>query len=161
MTTTLAMGGFTGFTTGLGSSTAGDIARKVTEMTMDALEKTKVGSSAGSTLVFNDLMALANECGADANSTPVFQMAQLFLLALPTHLLAPGMAPELARDGDGDIVFDWAGSGGRMFTVALNESGKVYYAARLSAWDKDHGTKRFVDTIPRPILELIQKVTAS
>lgn len=161
MTTTLALGGFTGLATGLANTAAGEHGKKVIQITIGALESVKAGSSAGSTVVFNDLMALASECEVDPHKSPVFQLAQLFLLALPSHLLVPGLAPELSRDDDGDIVFDWAGSQGRMFTLALNETGKVYYASRLSAWDKDHGTKRFVDTIPKPILELIQKVSSS
>lgn len=159
--TTLALSPFTNVTAGLGGAAAGEHGNQVARMTIGALESVKVLSNAGSSLVFNDLTALANECDVDVSTSPVFNLAQLFLLALPQHLLAPGIAPELSRDKDGDIVFDWAGSGGRMFTIALNETGKVFYAARLSAWDKEHGTKRFVDALPKPILELIQRVTAS
>ena len=158
--TTLALNCFTGFTTGLANTAAGEYGNRVARITLGLLESVKAGSTAGSSLVFNDLMSLANETGIDAYQSPVFQLAQRFLLALPSHLLAPGLAPELSHDDEGDIVFDWAGTGGRMFTIALNANGKLFYAARLSAWDKEHGTKRFVDTIPKAILELIQKVSA-
>jgi hypothetical protein len=145
----------------LSHTTAGEHGKKVERLTRDALTSVKISSTAGSSFVFNDLMALAKECGADPHSSPVFRLAQRFLLALPISMLISGSAPELSRDDDGDIIFDWAGVGGRMFTIALNETGMVFYAARLSALDKEHGTKQFVDTIPKPILELIQRVSTS
>ncbi|ANH69634.1 hypothetical protein [Mitsuaria sp. 7] len=159
--TALAQSSITGFMTGLGQSSAGEHGKRITQITFDALGFVKAGSTAGSTLVFNDLVALADEARIDPNASPTFNVARRFLLALPSHLLVAGLAPELALDNDGDIVFDWVGTGDRMLTVTLSETGKLHYAARLSAWDKEHGTKRFVDSIPRPILELIQKVTTT
>jgi hypothetical protein len=124
-------------------------------MMVGAVEAMKTGVGAGSSLVFNDLQALAKEHGLDVKETPALLLAQQFLLALPSST----PAPELAIDGDGDIVFDWAGSGERMLSVALRGDGTLSYAGRLSATDREHGTKQFVDAIPPQVLDLAHRVT--
>jgi hypothetical protein len=142
---------------GLGVPAAGPSGRAVKRITELALKGLKSGPSAGSSLVFNDLQTLAQECNTEVKENQVFLLAQRFLLALPAYL----PAPELALDSDGEISFDWMGSGGRLLTVTLREDGRLIYAARISAFDKDHGTKRFVDSIPTHVLDLVQQVTGA
>ena len=143
-----------GFTQGLTSPSAGPVAIRVAQLTVAALEGLK-GTPASSSLVFDDLQALAAEHGIDARTNETFRLAQLFLLALPSHL----EAPNLNLDGDEEVLFDWRGSSGEQLTVALRRDGRLSYAARISAWDKDYGTKRFVDEIPQVVLDRVQQVT--
>ena len=153
--TALAQSRHVGFLVGLGAPSAGPLAQKLRRITVGAIEALKTGVGAGSSLVFNDLQALAKESGTEVKDTPVLMVAQRFLLALPSST----PAPELAIDADGDVVFDWAGSGGRMLSVALRADGMLFYAGRLSSTDRDHGTKQFVDAIPSQILDLAHQVT--
>src|SRR5438105_2938375 len=119
---------------GLASPTAGGIAQELRRMTVLAVEGLKASIPAGSSSAFNDLQALAQEHSSDVHSSKNFLLALRFLLALPTYL----PAPELALDEDGEVSFDWRGSGGRLLTATLREDGRLSYAARISAYDKDH-----------------------
>lgn len=153
--TALASSWLPGFTVGLRSApSAGPIGVSLTRQTYDVLESLKSRVPAGPSLVFQDLRSLALEKGIDATDSQMFSLAERFLLALPSHL----PAPELAMDAEGELVFDWAGSRGRMFTIALRADGRMSYACRMSAFDKDYGTKAFVDAIPKAVLQLLQQV---
>lgn len=151
----LALSRHGGLLSGLSAPAAGASAQAVTRITVSALAGLKSGLGAGSSLVFNDLQMLAKECDTEVRENQVFSLAQRFLLALPAYL----PAPELAFDSDGEISFDWMGSVGRLLTVTLREDGRLSYAARISVYDKDHGAKQFVDSIPTHILDLVQQVT--
>ena len=152
--TALALKGWGGFTTGLATPAAGEMARQVVRLTVDALTTLKRGEAAGSGFVFQDLQTLAAESGIDTRSSETFKLAELFLLAMPSHLPPPA----LALDNDGEVLFDWRGTRGELMTVALRGDGRLSYAARISEWDKEHGTKRFVDSIPQAVLDLVQQV---
>jgi hypothetical protein len=152
--TALAYSRHTGFMVGLGAPAAGPTAAAVARMTIEVLESLKTKVPAGPSLVFQDLQLLARERQLDARQEAVFLLAERFLLALPSHL----PAPELAVDSDGEVAFDWSGPGNRMLTVTLRADGRLTFASRLSALDKDYGTKEFVDSIPKPVLDLVQQV---
>jgi hypothetical protein len=152
----LALNHHGGLLAGSGAPAAGASAQAVLRFTVSTLAGLKSGLRAGPSLVFNDLQMLAKECHTEVRESQVFSLAQRFLLAFPGYL----PAPELAFDSDGEISFDWMGSAGRLLTVTLREDGRLSYAARISAYDKDHGTKRFVDSIPTHVLDLVQQVTA-
>ncbi len=155
--TALASSRLPGFTVGLGTAhAAGPTGASLARITKDALESLKTRVSAGPSLVFQDLRSLARELGLEASDSQVFVLAERFLLALPSHM----PAPELAMDGDGELVFDWSAPRNRMFTVTLRADGRLTYACRLSAFDKDYGTKSFVDAIPKTVLALLQQVVA-
>lgn len=154
---TLALGRHGGLLSGLSAPAAGCSADTVARITVSVLAGLKSGLRAGPSLVFNDLQLLAQECDTEIRENPVFLLAQRFLLALPAYI----PAPELALDSDGEVSFDWQGPGGRLLTVTLRKDGRVSYAARISHYDKDHGTKQFIDAIPQHILDLVQQVTAS
>lgn len=139
----------------LGSPAAGDAARHILRITVAALEGLK--TRAGAASVFNDLQTLARENQTDVVEDDRFRLAQRFLLALPSSV----PSPELDLDSDGEITFDWKGKGGRLLTVSLCGDGQVSYAARISAYDKEHGTKRFADAIPKVVLELVHQVTGT
>jgi hypothetical protein len=142
---------------GLSTPAAGSPAKKVAHITLTALADLKSGVHAGSSLVFNDLQILAKECNTDESDNPVFSLAQRFLLAMPAYT----PAPELALDSDGEVSFDWKGPSGKLLTVTLRGDGRVSFAARVSHFDKDHGTRQFTDSIPYRVLELVKQVTGS
>ena len=144
-----------GILAGSAEAGAGSSASEVIRLTVSALQSLKTRVRASSSLVFNDLQALATECNSDVREDPAFLLAQRFLLTLPGHL----PAPELSLDSDGEVAFDWVGSGGRLLTLTLRADGRISYAARLSTRDSDYGTKQFVDSIPKRVLELVQQVT--
>lgn len=150
----LALSNHAGVVVGLSAPSAGPDARTVSCMTLEALRSLKTRVSAGSSLVFLDLHKLAREQGTNSQVESALLLAERFLLALPSHL----STPELDIDADGEVALDWSGPGGRMLTVALRGDGRLSYAARLSARDKENGTKEFVDSIPKPILDLVQQV---
>lgn len=152
--TSLVLTHNTGLLAGSDVPGAGALSQKVREITLSALIGLKTERRAGSSLVFNDLQSLASECGVDVHQCKVFFLAQRFLLALPSYL----PSPELAMDTDGEILFDWQGARGRLLTVSLREDGRLSYAARISAFDKDHGTKRFTDAVPKQLIELVQRI---
>lgn len=154
--TALVFGRHPGFMVGTSALAAGPAGARVRQLTLDAVQSLKADVSAGSSLVFHDLRTLANEEGIDPDC-PGFVLADRFLLALPSHL----PSPELAIDSDGDVVFDWAGARGRMFTAALRADGRLTYASRLSTEDKDYGTKQFADAIPRQVLERLFEVVGA
>lgn len=144
-----------GLLSGLSVPVAGDISKMAVSRTISALMALKTENRAGSSLAFNDLHSLAAENGINVADSQVFLLAQRFLLALPAHL----PQPELALDVDGEISFDWQGAGSRVLTATLREDGRLSYAARISSFDKEHGTKRFSDATPKQLIELIQRVT--
>lgn len=155
--TTLALGGRGSSLAGLGSPPAGAQGQAVQRFARRVHDELKAGRTARAAYVFDDLRALSNEIPADLRSDDLFALAQRFLLALPASL----PAPELALDDDGEILFDWRGRDNRMLTVALRQDGRLAYACRISAFDKDHGVKRFDEAIPRRIVELVQQVAGA
>jgi hypothetical protein len=122
-----------------------------------AVDDLKVRIAARSTWAFNDLPALADEIGWDRIQPSLMVRAQRFLLALPGGV----PAPELSLDDEGEICFDWRGPHGALLSVSLREDGRLAYASRISALDKDHGTKKFDEAIPKRIVELVQEVARS
>lgn len=134
---------------GRGAPSAGTAGRAVARNVVRALEAFTGGASGA---VFHDLHALAAESGEKVEDSQLFSLALRFLTALPF-----GAKPELARDAEGDIIFDWLGAKGEMLTVALRHDGRLAYACRLSAFDKEHGTKFFSDAVPKTILECIDR----
>lgn len=141
----------------LGSPAAGKEARTIKRTSIEAVSDTRFGVAARQSYVFNDLYALAQEQEITIQDSRVLMLAQRFLFALPSNV----SAPDLAMDNDGDVSFDWLGPRGKMLTVALREDGRLAYAARISAYDKEHGTKRFDDAIPARVMELLYQVTAA
>ena len=140
---------------GLNVPVAGDLSKNAVKATKDAIEKIKFKTSARTSFAYNDLHSLAAENDIIINESQVFILANRFLFALPTYL----PKPELALDSDGEISFDWMGINGQVLTATLRGDGRLSYAARISALDKDYGTKIFSDSTPKELVELLLRVT--
>ncbi len=143
-----------GSLSGLGSPPAGDTGQKVLRQTQGAIDDLKRGVTAGTSGALNDLHALAHENDTEVRRSSALSIAQRFLLALPRT----EVPPELAMDDDGEICFDWKGPSQALLTIALGPDGRLSYAFRASQFDKDHGTSRFVDAIPKKIVDLVRRV---
>jgi len=154
---TLAIESFGGPLLRIGSPPAGDAGRRLFDKTAQATCELKMGISARSSWIFNDLHALAEENGIEFLKSDLFVIAQRFLLSVPEIL----KSPELSLDSDGEIRFDWHNSEFRMLSVALRRDGRLTYAARTSICDTDYGTKFFTDEIPQIIVLLVRQVCKS
>ncbi|MBI5753275.1 MAG: hypothetical protein HZA59_14205 [Hydrogenophilales bacterium] len=151
---TYVMGPNFGLFDGLGVPVAGDFAKSSVRKTLTHLaesKKVRVASAAA----FNDLHLLAQENGIRVADSNAFLLAQRFLLALPSHF----PLPELALDDDGEVTLDWRGDKGSLLSLTLRDDGRLSFAARFSAFDKDSGTKKFDNSIPKQVIELVQRVT--
>lgn len=131
---------------------AGDFARHSVETTFRQIADSK-GTRNNSSVAFNDLNQLAQEVGVKVAEHKAFMLAQRFLLALPSQF----PMPELAYD-DGEIAFDWHGDKESYMSITLRYDGRLTYAARFSAFDKEYGTKRFDNSIPKQVIELVHRV---
>ena len=154
---TLALSPTSGTLIGAGSPPAGDAGQRGVLAALNALAGLKTNGPARTSWVFNDLHLLASECGVSVRESELFSLAQRLLLALPSSLVAP----EMSIDSDGEIAFDWRGQKNKMVTITLRSDGRLTYAAYFSASDKDHGTKQFIDAVPKAIIDLINKATPS
>lgn len=142
-----------GLLDGLSVPVVDNLSRSSVKATVGHITESKQARTSSS-WVFNDLQLLAQENEVSIADNKAFMLAQRFLLALPLQL----SPPELAFDDDGEIAFDWRGNRGSLLSVTLRGDGRLSYAARFSAFDKEYGTKRFDSSIPKQVIELVQRV---
>ncbi|MXX70033.1 MAG: hypothetical protein F4Y74_13870 [Gemmatimonadales bacterium] len=108
-----------------------------------------------------DLVAVHAECGTQGwdgeGAAPVsratVEKARAFLLALPSGI----PDPELGADPDGEVSFGWFTAPDWGVAVALNAEGRLSYAAMFGA-NRAHGTERFRQEIPRPLLQIFRRL---
>lgn len=121
--------------------------------------------AARSTLEFlipdiESLLSETRDHGADPESIHVtretVRRAVAFAWSLPRSL----PTPEVSADPDGEISFDWLGASGTMFSVSINDRGRLAFAGRFSEKSKLHGTEEFVDACPSEVLRGIEKVAS-
>jgi hypothetical protein len=68
--------------------------------------------------------------------------------------------PEVSPDPDGEILFDWLGPSGKMFSASVNKTGRIAYAGRFGERSKVHGTEQLSTTFPQDILRGIARATS-
>lgn len=83
-----------------------------------------------------------------------YQIAKRFILALPSSI----PAPELTVDRDGEVNFDWFGSGGQIFSASLRKDGRIAFAGQFSARNRLSGVEEFNDSVPKRIVESIKAI---
>lgn len=132
----------------------GEVARRLESLLKTGFSGAKQSLSASVSRVYDELQALSHDYDDVEFSEPTKRIAMAFLEALPADV----PAPDLGLDNDGEVTFDWAGTNGRMMTLALRGDGRLSYACRISAADKQNGTKLFVDTVPNVVVECIRQV---
>ena len=132
----------------------GEVGKRIENLLKTGFSDAKQSLSASVSRVYDELQALAHSYGAVKFSEPAKRIAFAFLEALPAGV----PAPELGLDDDGEVTFDWAGTNGRMMTLALRDDGRLSYACRISVTDKQNGTKLFINTVPNVVVECIRQV---
>ena len=111
--------------------------------------------------VWLDLVDVHAECrtpdwdgeGAEPVSPATITKAQAFLSALPSDVPDPQVGP----DPDGEVSLDWFDEPDWGVAIALNANGRLSYAAVFGA-ARAHGTERFREEVPRPVLELLRRL---
>lgn len=91
--------------------------------------------------------------GARAVDYSTFEKASEFIHFLPDTL----PEPEISADPDGEISIDWYGRGNNVFSISINKSGKLSYAA-LYGRKSFHGVEYFNCEIPNKLLIDIKNV---
>lgn len=153
MTTLVSANGFSYSATAT-TPAVGEIGRRLEGLLKGEFTEAKQSVSASMSRVYDELQGLAHGYGAMEFPTSVKRVAMAFLEALPTDL----PAPDLGLDNDGEVTFDWTGTHGRMMTIALRKDGRLSYACRISAYDKQNGTKIFIDSVSNVVVECIRQV---
>lgn len=111
--------------------------------------------------VWLDLVDVHAECGApgwdgegaEPVSPATISKAQAFLSALPSDIPDPHVGP----DPDGEVSFDWFDEPDWGVAVALSANGRLSYAATFGA-ARAHGTERFQEDVPRPVIGLLRRL---
>lgn len=139
----------------------GPVARSVDE-SLGEWRDTRAASLALSRLAtWLDLAAVYEDCrthdwdgaGAEPVSTKTLEKAQEFLSALPSDI----PDPEVGSDPDGEVSFDWFAEPDWGVAIALNANGRLSYAAVFGA-SRAHGTERFREEIPQPLLQILRRL---
>lgn len=112
--------------------------------------------------VFNELEELSinatrpnwDNLGSAPLDADTYQIAKRFILALPSNL----PAPELTVDRDGEVNFDWFGSGGQIFSASLRKDGRIAFAGQISTRNRQSGLEEFNDSVPKRIVESIKTI---
>lgn len=104
------------------------------------------------------LRAALDELITDEDQHPVpttaVRIASRFVRVLPASL----PLPEVAIDPDGAISLDWMPSRTRVFSVSVDDSGRLAYAW-MNGSDRGHGVVRFEGAIPGPLLLQLSELT--
>ena len=66
--------------------------------------------------------------------------------------------PAVGAEPDGQLTFEWYSNPRRLLSVSVTPDGDLHYAALIGG-SKAFGTEPFFGTMPRRILELVQRVT--
>ena len=70
-----------------------------------------------------------------------------------------GPMPEVSRDPDGEIAFDWTGSTGKMFSVSVNKQKRLAYAGWFGEGSRIHGVEQMAKECPKQIVQGIENAT--
>jgi hypothetical protein len=81
--------------------------------------------------------------------------AEQFLKLLPSSLAVP----DVSAHPDGDVVFEWRVSAGKVLCVSLSSGSVVTYAGLFGVTER-HGVENFIDEIPSEIMALFGKLFA-
>jgi hypothetical protein len=128
---------------------AGDVATKLDVSLTEAAFNT-LGPRVAEML--SSVHALCDQRLTDSSTAA---KAVTFALQLPRSL----PAPEISADPDGEISFDWFGPSGKMYSISINQSGRLSYAGWFREDSRVHGTETLADAAPEQILRGIARAT--
>jgi hypothetical protein len=84
------------------------------------------------------------------------RMAIKFAAILPSFV----PVPEIAADPDGEVSFDWLGSSHNVFSVSVDQTGRLAYAGKFSEGRKINGVEQLSDVCPPVIILGIEKAAS-
>lgn len=82
--------------------------------------------------------------GALAVNLAALSKALLFLSKLPDAIIPPA----ISADAEGEILFDWQGKQGELFTVCINDVGRYLFAAQLTRFQGVRGSGHIFEPHP-------------
>lgn len=93
-------------------------------------------------------------CGARPVNPTSVSIAEVFIRALPRNIPLPEFAPE----PDGSVSLDWMESRNRLFSISVNDSGRLAYTW-LDGTNKGYAVESFDGaTVPPRILDGIRQI---
>jgi hypothetical protein len=92
-------------------------------------------------------------------ASPISEAAKYQAQALVDLLPYRFPAPEAVPDADGEIALSWDFGPGYLFTLSINESGRLSYAGLLGQGAKRHGMEPFKGDIPKIIIDSIDELS--
>lgn len=158
MTTVSSVAYVSGWRHGAGSSAASEPASRLAAHATRAYRHyAKTGFELIEQQIAEARAACAHQGWDGYSARPIEAMtaeqAFRFALALPRNLPVPDIVPE----PDGEIAFEWAGSGGRVISVSIGPTGKLAYAALLSEHSRQNGSEQLSEVIPPRVIRAIQE----
>lgn len=96
---------------------------------------------------------LSEDREQESVSRETANQARRFAVLLPKSL----PIPEISADPDGEISFDWVSNTGKMFSVSIDETGRIAYAGRFGERSKIHGVEQLSDPLPQEVLRGIER----
>ena len=91
--------------------------------------------------------------GAKAIDEQSYQNAIRFVLSLSPDI----PAPEIGVEPDGEVVFEWYGGKGKVFSISMGSRNELTYAG-LYGISKTYGVEHFYGNIPDTLLDNIGRV---
>lgn len=92
--------------------------------------------------------------GAKPISEKAYFEAVKLLELLPSYLLLPDVVPEPT----GDIALEWYKENQFVFVLSVSGNNIITYAGIFGTGNEIHGTENFTESIPRIIIENIQRL---
>lgn len=115
----------------------------------------------GKLIVLNELVDIWKECntpnwdGYDALPVQAATLRYTYLLLEALPLGYP--SPSVGAEPDGHLTLEWYRHPRWILSVSISPTGTLYYAALFGNSDV-RGSEPFFGDIPKPILDLIQRV---
>lgn len=90
---------------------------------------------------------------ADRIEYATYVEARRFLSLLPTTF----PIPEVGRHPEGEITFEWYRGPNRVYSVAIDPTGKLHYAGMYEA-DTEYGTEFFGEDLPSSVAKGLRRL---
>ena len=92
--------------------------------------------------------------GAEPVTDKAYFEAAKLLELLPSYLPLPEIVPEPT----GDIALEWHKENQFTFVLSVNGNNTITYAGIFGPGNETHGTENFTESIPRIIIDNIQRL---
>jgi hypothetical protein len=112
----------------------------------------------------NELESIVAECSS-ANwdgyeaypvTADTYDLARQFLKVLPPY----SVPSSIGAEPDGHLTLEWHHSSRWLMSLSISPEGILYYAA-LFGTSRQYGSEPFLGNIPKPIMDLINRVATA